>query len=137
MKYGWRRFLFFLLSPHNDGIEVGLTGARFDLLPLRLLVAVRQQQQADRLPQLGEHAPRVLGQGEVLQAGPFPQEVALGGQVSVHLPANGLLDRLLPVRNPQVGDAHLGGVVALLQQLGLDLVADDTGLPLPVVVLRL
>lgn len=135
MKYGWRRFLLFLLSSHNDGIEVGLAGARFDLLPLRLFVAVRQEQQADPLPQLGEHAPRVLGQGEVLEAGRFPQEIALGGQVSVHLPPDRLLDRLLPVRNPQVGDAHLGGIVTLLEKLGLDLIADHAGFPLAVVVL--
>lgn len=137
MEYGWRRFLFLLLPSHNDGIEVGLAGAGLDLLPLRLLVAVGEEEQAEALAQLGEHAPRVLGQGEVLEAGGFPQEIALGRQVSVGLPAGGLLDGLLPVGDPQVGDAHLGGIVTLLEQLGLDLIANEAGFPLAVLVLCL
>lgn len=137
MKYGWRRFLLFLLSPHNDGIEVGLAGARLDLLPLRLPVAVGEEQQAEAFPQLGEHGPRVLGQRQVLQPRRLPQVIALGRQVAVRLPTDGLLDRFLSVRDPQVGDAHLGGIVALLEELGLDLITDGAGLFLPVVVLGL
>lgn len=137
MKYGCRRFLLFLLSPHNDGIEVGLAGARLDLLPLRLPLAVGEEQQAEAFPQLGEHGPRVLGQRQVLQPRRLPQVIALGRQVAVRLPADGLLDRLLPVRNPQVCDAHLGGIVALLEELGLHLIADGAGLSFPVVVLGL
>lgn len=137
MEYGRRRLLLLLLSPHNDGIEVGLAGAGLDLLPLRLALPVGEEQQAEAFPQLGQHGPRLLAQPQVLQPRRLPQVIALGRQVAVGLAADGLLDRLLPVGNPQVRDAHLGGVVALPEELGLDLIADGAGLSLPVAVLGL
>lgn len=71
----------------------------------------------------------------MLEAGGFPQEIALGGQVSVRLPPDRLVDRLLPVRNPQVGDARPGGIVTLPEQLGLHLIANGTGFSLTAPVL--